>query len=208
MSEILKIRPASETKWDCASLRRSYAAVRSRLRARAYGAQLPGLGRRRRIQCSAAMRKCWGKRATVVTALPQNDLGWLALDLMWQGGVDSRISSLARIRRHRPQYARRPQLHREGLRRARGARMLGPRPLGRLADQAGRSELGEAVRRGRRAVVPHRRHLRRPGAQHRRIVIEAVEAAHKYGTIVSYDLNLSRLAVEVARAAQRAAVRR
>jgi 2-dehydro-3-deoxygluconokinase len=35
------------------------------------------------------MRKCWGKRATVATALPQNDLGRLTLDLMWQGGVDA-----------------------------------------------------------------------------------------------------------------------
>ena len=28
-----------------------------------------------------AMRKCWGKRATVVTALPENDLGWLVAGL-------------------------------------------------------------------------------------------------------------------------------
>ena len=27
-----------------------------------------------------AMRKCWGKRAAVVTALPKNDLGWLVED--------------------------------------------------------------------------------------------------------------------------------
>ena len=36
-----------------------------------------------------AMRKCWGKRATAVTALPVNDLGWLVEDLMMQGGVDT-----------------------------------------------------------------------------------------------------------------------
>ena len=35
-----------------------------------------------------AFRKCWGKRSTVVTALPKNDLGWLVEDLMMQGGVD------------------------------------------------------------------------------------------------------------------------
>ena len=36
-----------------------------------------------------AMRKCWGKRATVVTALPINDLGWLVEDFIMQGGVDT-----------------------------------------------------------------------------------------------------------------------
>jgi 2-dehydro-3-deoxygluconokinase len=35
------------------------------------------------------MRKCWGKRATAITALPVNDLGWLVEDLMMQGGVDT-----------------------------------------------------------------------------------------------------------------------
>ena len=36
-----------------------------------------------------AMRKCWGKTATHVTALPKNDLGWLVEDHMMQGGVDA-----------------------------------------------------------------------------------------------------------------------
>jgi hypothetical protein len=36
-----------------------------------------------------AMRKCWGKASTAVTALPVNDLGWLVEDLMMQGGVDT-----------------------------------------------------------------------------------------------------------------------
>ena len=35
-----------------------------------------------------AMRKCWRKRAAVVTALPKNDLGWLVEDFIMQGGVD------------------------------------------------------------------------------------------------------------------------
>ena len=34
------------------------------------------------------LRKCWGKRAAVVTALPKNDLGWLVEDFIMQGGVD------------------------------------------------------------------------------------------------------------------------
>ncbi len=35
-----------------------------------------------------ALRKCFGKRAAIVTALPKNDLGGLVEDLILQGGVD------------------------------------------------------------------------------------------------------------------------
>ena len=87
--EILKIRPAAETKWDCAS----FGEVMLRFD--------PGFGRVRNARSfqvwegggeynvARAMRKCWGKRSTVVTALPENDLGWLVQDLIWQGGVDT-----------------------------------------------------------------------------------------------------------------------
>jgi 2-dehydro-3-deoxygluconokinase len=87
--DVLKIRPAAETKWDCAS----FGEVMLRFD--------PGFGRVRNARSfqvwegggeynvARAMRKCWGKRATAVTALPVNDLGWLVQDLMWQGGVDT-----------------------------------------------------------------------------------------------------------------------
>ena len=87
--DILKIRPASETRWDCAAL----GEVMLRFD--------PGFGRVRcarsfqvwegggEYNVARAMRKCWGKRSTVVTALPQNDLGWLVEDLIMQGGVDT-----------------------------------------------------------------------------------------------------------------------
>src|SRR6185312_6524618 len=84
-----------------------------------------------------AMRKCWGKRATAVTALPINDLGWLVEDLMMQGGVDTSKIIWREF---------------DGL--------------GRVADQAGRGELGKDLWRRRRALVPHRRHLCRAGAEY------------------------------------------
>src|SRR5262245_60588876 len=86
---ILSIRPASETRWDCAAL----GEVMLRFD--------PGFGRVRNARSfqvwegggeynvARAMRKCWGKRSTVVTALPQNDLGWLVEDFIMQGGVDT-----------------------------------------------------------------------------------------------------------------------
>jgi len=92
MSEILRIRPASETKWDCAA----FGEVMLRFD--------PGFGRVRNARSfqvwegggeynvARAMRKCWGKRAAVVTALPQNDVGWLVQDMIWQGASTRHIS--------------------------------------------------------------------------------------------------------------------
>ena len=86
---VLTIRPASETKWDCAA----FGEVMLRFD--------PGFGRVRNARSfqvwegggeynvARAIRKCFGKRAAVVTALPQNDLGWLVQDFIWQGGVDT-----------------------------------------------------------------------------------------------------------------------
>ena len=89
MSEILTIRKPEDCKWDCVSL----GEVMLRLD--------PGFGRVRTTRqfqvwegggeynVARAMRKCWGKRSSVVTALPKNDVGWLVEDLIMQGGVDT-----------------------------------------------------------------------------------------------------------------------
>src|ERR1700760_4520398 len=86
--DVLKIRPAADCRWDCASL----GEVMLRFD--------PGFGRVRNARTfqvwegggeynvARAMSKTWGKRATVITALPANDLGWLVEDLILQGGVD------------------------------------------------------------------------------------------------------------------------
>jgi len=89
MADILKIRPAADVKWDCVS----FGEIMLRFD--------PGFGRVRTARqfqvwegggeynVARAMRKCWGKRASVVTALPKNDLGWLVEDFICQGGVDT-----------------------------------------------------------------------------------------------------------------------
>src|SRR6185312_15482556 len=77
MSDILKIRPAADVKWDCVS----FGEIMLRFD--------PGFGRVRTARqfqvwegggeynVARAMRKCWGKRASVVTALPRNDFDGL-----------------------------------------------------------------------------------------------------------------------------------
>jgi 2-dehydro-3-deoxygluconokinase len=76
MSELI-VKPASETQWDCAS----FGEVMLRFD--------PGFGRVRNARSfqvwegggeynvARAMRKCWGKRAAVVTACPRTtSAGW------------------------------------------------------------------------------------------------------------------------------------
>lgn len=89
MTDILTIRPATATRWDCVA----FGEVMLRLD--------PGFGRVRdahrfrvwegggEYNVARAIRKCFGLRAAVVTALPDNELGRLAEDLVWQSGVDT-----------------------------------------------------------------------------------------------------------------------
>jgi 2-dehydro-3-deoxygluconokinase len=85
---ILDIRPATDCRWDCVAL----GEVMLRLD--------PGFGRVRTARSfqvwegggeynvARALRKTFGLRTSVVTALPDNDVGRLVEDCMMQGGVD------------------------------------------------------------------------------------------------------------------------
>ena len=136
------------------------------------------------------LRRCFGLRTAVVTAIVDNEVGRLLEDLMLQGGVDlSHVKWVPfdGIGRDGPRGA---ELHRAGLRPAGGLRLFRPRPLGGLADEARRRRLGPHLPAGRSALVPLRRDLRRarpppppnwPSRPCRRPARPA--------TIVSYDLN-------------------
>lgn len=85
---LLDIRPAISCRWDCVAL----GEVMLRLD--------PGPGRIRTARSfrvwegggeynvARALRKTFGLRSSVVTALPENDVGRLVEDLILQGGVD------------------------------------------------------------------------------------------------------------------------
>ena len=187
--EILRIRPASETKWDCAA----FGEVMLRFD--------PGFGRVRNARSfqvwegggeynvARAMRKCWGKRSTVVTALPENDLGWLVQDLMWQGGVDTShlvwraFDGLGRNTRVGLNFTEKGF----GVRAALGCSDRGHS----AASQIRPGEVNWEKLFGEEGV----RWFHTGGifaalaTNTAEAVIEAVEAAHKHGTIVSYDLN-------------------
>jgi len=183
------IRSADTTMWDCVS----FGEVMLRFD--------PGFGRVRNARqfsvwegggeynVARAMRKCWGKRAAVVTALPVNDLGWLVEDFISQGGVDMRHVIW------RP-YDGMGGNTRVGLNFT--EKGFGIRAALGVSDRA--NSAASQIRPGEvnwekifgeegvrwfhtggifAALAPNTAEA----------VIEAVEVARKHGTIVSYDLN-------------------
>lgn len=187
--EILKIRPASETKWDCVSL----GEVMLRLD--------PGFGRIRTTRQFAvsegggeynvcrAFKKCWKKRSSVVTALPENDIGWLTEDLIMQGGVDT--SHI--IWREFDGIGRNTRVGLNFTEKGYGPRAaLGCNDRGNsAASQIKPGEVNWDKLFGEEGV----RWFHTGGIfaalapNTSEVVIEAVQAAKKHGTIVAYDLN-------------------
>lgn len=187
--QILDIRPASDCRWDCAS----FGEVMLRFD--------PGHGRVRNARSfqvwegggeynvARAMRKTWGKRSTAVTALPANDLGWLVEDLMMQGGVDTshllwrEFDGIGRNTRVGLNFTEKGF----GIRAALGCSDR----ANSAASQIRPGEVNWDKLFGEEGV----RWFHTGGifaalaSNTAEAVIEAVEAAHRYGTIVSYDLN-------------------
>ena len=89
MTDLLALRPAEDCRWDCVAL----GEVMLRLD--------PGEGRIRTARSfqvwegggeynvARGLRKTFGLRTSVVTALPRNEMGALAEDLILQGGVNT-----------------------------------------------------------------------------------------------------------------------
>ena len=189
VDNVLTVRKADDCRWDCAA----FGEVMLRFD--------PGFGRVRNARTfqvwegggeynvARAMRKCWKKRATVVTALPVNDLGWLVEDLIMQGGVDT--SHL--LWREHDGIGRNTRVGLNFTEKGFGVRAaLGCSDRGHsAASQIRPGEVNWEKLFGEEGV----RWLHTGGifaalaTNTSEAVIEAVEAAKKYGTIVSYDLN-------------------
>ena len=163
----LKIRPAAEARWDCVSFGEvmlrfdpGFGRVRN---ARSF----TGLGRRRRIQRRPRHAQVLGqarrrrdRAAEERPRLAGRGLHHAGRRRHCRTSIWRDFDGLGRNTRVGLNFTE------KGFGIRAGARLFGPRPLRGVADQARRSELGEALRRGRRALVPHRRHLRGAGVEH------------------------------------------
>ncbi len=188
MAELV-IKSAAETQWDCVA----FGEVMLRFD--------PGFGRVRNARSfqvwegggeynvARAMRKCWGKRAAVVTALPKNDLGWLVEDFIMQGGVDMShviwrdFDGLGRNTRVGLNFTEKGF----GIRPALGCSDRGHS----AASQIRPGEVNWEKLFGEEGV----RWFQTGGifaalaSNTAEAVLEAVQVAKKYGTVVAYDLN-------------------
>ncbi|MDR0441588.1 MAG: sugar kinase [Candidatus Accumulibacter sp.] len=188
MSELI-IKPADQAQWDCVS----FGEIMLRLD--------PGFGRVRNARgfqvwegggeynVARAIRKCWQKRAAVVTALPRNDLGWLVEDFIMQGGVDNShciwrdFDGLGKNTRVGLNFTEKGF----GIRPALGCSDR----ANSAASQIKPGEVNWEKLFGEEGV----RWFHTGGifaalaSNTAEAVIEAVEAAKKHGTVVSYDLN-------------------
>jgi 2-dehydro-3-deoxygluconokinase len=183
------IRPASEVRYDEVSL----GEVMLRLD--------PGEGRIRSARSFAAwegggeynvargLRRCFGQRTAIVTALADNDVGWLVEDLMLQGGVDTSFvrfvpfDGVGRSVRNGLNFTERGF----GVRGARGVSDRGQTAASQLAPDSVDwdhlfGDLG--VRWFHTGGIYAALSGTTPD-----VIEAAMAAAHRHGTIVSYDLN-------------------
>ena len=136
-----------------------------------------------------ALRKCFGMRTAVVTALADNDVGRLIEDFVMQGGVDTRFirwvpyDGIGRTVRNGLNFTEKGF----GIRGAVGISDRGNTAASRLSrgDIDWDELFGKlGVRWFHTGGIFAGLSETTPG-----VLVEAMQAAKKYGTIVSYDLN-------------------
>jgi 2-dehydro-3-deoxygluconokinase len=186
---ILDLRPAGDCRWDLVSLGEVMLRLdpgdRRITSTRTFTAWEGG----GEYNVARALRRCFGLRGAVVTSLADNDVGRLIEDLMLQGGVDPAhlkwvpSDGLGRAVRNGLNFTERGF----GVRSARGVSDRGHSAASQLepGDIDWDAIFG---REGARwfhcggvfaALSPTTAAVTR----------EAMEAAHRHGTVVSYDLN-------------------
>ena len=185
----MTIRPKSECRWDAVSL----GEIMLRLD--------PGEGRVRTARSftvwegggeynvTRGLKRCFGLDTAVVTGIPDNDVGYLLQDLLFQGGVDTShvkwfpFDGIGRDVRLGLNFTERGF----GVRGAVG-----------VSDRA-----NSAASKLKRGDIDWKRIFHEEGARWFHcggifaalstttpdVVLEAMEAARSAGTIISYDLN-------------------
>ena len=160
-SKSLTIRPKEECKWDLVSLgevmlRLDPGDVRVAT-TRQFNVWEGG----GEYNVARGLRRCFGLKTAIVTALADNPVGRLVEDLMLQGGVDqshvvwTKYDGVGRTTRNGLNFTERGF----GVRAALGCSDRGNTAVSQLKPGADR--LGRDLRQGRRALVSYGRHLLR-----------------------------------------------
>jgi 2-dehydro-3-deoxygluconokinase len=186
---MLKIKPASECRWDIVSLGevmlRLDPGARRVATTRSFEVSEGG----GEYNVARGLKRCFGYRAAIVTALADNPVGRLVEDLMYQGGVDQsyvkwfEYDGVGRTVRNGLNFTERGF----GVRAALGCSDRGNTAISQL--KPGQIDWDEIFGKyGARWLHTGGIYaaLSESAAD---VALEACKAARKYGTIVSYDLN-------------------
>ena len=183
------IRPKEAARWDLASLGEIMIRLdpgEGRIRtARSFSAWEGG----GEYNVARALKRCFGLETTVITAIPENEVGELLVDLIHQGGVDQ--SHIV----HMP-FDGIGRSARVGLNFT--ERGFGVRGAVGVSDRA-----GSATSRLKAGDIDWKRLFETEGVRWFHtggifaalsettpdVLLEALSAAHEAGTVVSYDLN-------------------
>ncbi|AGC67821.1 PfkB domain protein [Thermoclostridium stercorarium subsp. stercorarium DSM 8532] len=186
---LLDIKPKSECAYDCISLGEIMLRLdpgEGRIRTARYFRVWEGGGE---YNVTRGLRKCFGMDVAVVTAFADNEVGRLLEDLVMQGGVDTRFikwmpfDGIGRKVRNGLNFTERGY----GVR---GALGVSDRAY-TAASQLKKGDIDWDTIFGKYGA----RWFHTGGIfaalseTTPEVVIEAVQTAKKYGTIVSYDLN-------------------
>jgi 2-dehydro-3-deoxygluconokinase len=185
----LNVRPASEVAYDEVSLGEVMLRLdpgEGRIRSTRSFAVWEGGGE---YNVARGLRRCFGQRTAIVTALADNDVGWLIEDLMLQGGVDTSFvqfvpfDGVGRTVRNGLNFTERGF----GVRGARGVSDRGQTAASQLAPDAVDWDylFGDVgVRWFHTGGIYAALSAAAPD-----VIETAMAAARQHGTIVSYDLN-------------------
>jgi 2-dehydro-3-deoxygluconokinase len=185
----MEIRPKNECRWDAVSLGEimlRFDPGESRVRTTRSFTVWEGGGE---YNVARGLKKCFGLDTSVVTAVPENDLGLLLLDFLYQGGVDT-----SHIRWY--PYDGIGRNVRLGLNFT--ERGFGVRGALGVSDRA-----NSAASQLKKGDIDWQKIFRDEGARWfhcggifaalsdttPEVVLEAMEVARENGTIISYDLN-------------------
>ena len=185
----LSLRPAAECRYDLISLGEvmiRFDPGEGRIRTARTFRVWEGGGE---YNVARALRRCFGLRTGIVTALADNDVGRLAEDLILTGGVDTTLirwvpyDGIGRIARNGLNFTERGF----GLRGALGVSDRAHTAVGalRTGDIDWDHIFGDlGVRWLHTGGIFSALSPTTPD-----VALEAMTAAHRHGTIVSYDLN-------------------
>ena len=186
---VLEIRPASECRWDLVSLGEVMLRLDPGDRRIATTRSFDVWEGGGEYNVARGLRRCFGLRTAIVTALADNPVGRLVEDLILQGGVEPahlqwrRYDGVGREVRNGLNFTERGF----GVRGAQGCSDRGHTAVSQM--RAGEVDWEQIFGHDGARWLHCGGVYAALSSSAAEVALEAMQAARRYGTVVSYDLN-------------------